>query len=71
LVASLTLAIWSYTSQAYAAGSVFDDVSPNTIEFYKRFVKAYVPLLATGTLLGSIHGVLFFRINIFIMKTIR
>jgi len=67
-IASLIFVIWSYSSQAYAAGSVFDDVSPNTIEFYKRFVKAYVPLLAAGPLLGSIHGVLFFRINMFLVK---
>lgn len=70
-IASLILVIWSYSSHAYAAGSVFDDVSPSTIEFYKRLVIACVPIISAGTLLGSIHGVLFFRINMFLIKTIR
>jgi hypothetical protein len=48
----LALVIWSYSSQVYAAGSVVDDVSANTLELDKCFAQANMPLIAAGTLIN-------------------
>jgi hypothetical protein len=71
LIATLVISVWSYSTQVYAAGSVFDDISPNSFEFFKRIAEAYIPIITVGTILGSIHGVLFFNLNKKNYKTIK
>jgi len=71
LIATSAIAIWSYSTQVYAAGSVFDNITHNSLEFYKRIAEAYLLLITAGTIIGAIHGVLFFNMNKMLIKTIK
>ena len=71
LIITLLVSLWSYSSQANAAGSVFDGVSMNSFEFYKRIFSLYVPIITGGTMMGAIHGIIFFNLNKYLIKILK
>lgn len=71
LIVTLSISIWSYATQVQAAGTVFDNVSLDSLEFYKRIIEAYLPLIIGGTFVGALHGIAFFNLNKRLVKTIK
>lgn len=63
LIATLAISVWSFSTQVYAAGSVFDSISFGSLEFFKRIAEAYILIITAGTIISSTHGVLFFNLN--------
>lgn len=70
LIVAIVLCLWSCASQVYAAGSVFDDLSPNSFEWYLRIFQSYLPFITAGAVIGSLHGVAFYNINKYLVDTI-
>ncbi len=71
LFITVLISFWSYSSQVYAAGSVFDGIPVSSLEFCKRIFVSYILIITAGTALGSIHGVLFYNFNKYLIKTVK
>lgn len=58
----LTVWLWSWFSQAHAAGSVFDGLSPQSPDFWR--IIGYLGLWLIGIgIAGAMHGVLLLYLN--------
>lgn len=60
--------LWGASKEAFAAGCVFDGLSPLQSEFWFAVSVTLPPTLGIGGIFGALHGIAFFYLNRWLVR---